>query len=108
YRRGVGDLIFDVDFDAVEVFNGHTFGNRSDPVKQAEAAGRNMVGGSDAHTLGELGGITVNVEGDLIESILAGGVQIKRMNPYLLFARHAGGLANRKFRQHVARRFSRN
>lgn len=59
FRMGVGDLIYRLDFDAVEVENGHTFRNRKNPLKMAQEKNLCMVGGSDAHTLGEIGSVTV-------------------------------------------------
>lgn len=76
YRRGVGDLILDVGFDAVEVVNGHTFGNKKDPRAICEKAGMPMVGGSDAHALEEVGSVLVEFEGDFRDALLAGKMRI--------------------------------
>ncbi|HHQ44519.1 MAG TPA: PHP domain-containing protein, partial [Candidatus Altiarchaeales archaeon] len=61
YRSGVGDLMHEVDFDAVEVLNGHTFGNTKDPAVEAKKSGLPMVGGTDAHTAKEVGGVRIKV-----------------------------------------------
>ena len=63
YRRGVKDLILKLDFDAVEVVNGHTFTNSRDPETLCRQGGIPMVGGSDAHALEEVGSVTVEFEG---------------------------------------------
>lgn len=102
YRRGVGDLIHNADFDAVEVVNGHTFGNRKDPVKEARDAGLSMTGGTDAHTTSELGGVTIEVHDDLIKDILKGKLEIHSKNTGLLFLNHWVGIGRRRFQKHIA------
>jgi predicted metal-dependent phosphoesterase TrpH len=65
-RGGVGKLISSVDFDAVEVCNGRTLLEWRSSRKVAERAHLNMVGGSDAHSLQEMGTITINADGDVL------------------------------------------
>jgi predicted metal-dependent phosphoesterase TrpH len=95
-RRGVGDLIHKVDFDAVEVVNGHTFGNKKDPRQECEGVGMPMVGGTDAHTVDEIGSVTIEFDGDLRQAIKNGETVIhSRPLPELLL-RHGIGLVKRK------------
>lgn len=76
YRRGVGDLILRVPFDAVEVVNGHTFTNWRNPRKMALQAKLPMTGGTDAHSLGEIGNVFIVVNGSPLEAIKKGEVKI--------------------------------
>jgi len=96
YRSGVGELIHAVPFDAVEAFNGHTFGNTCDPVAQAEKAGLPVVGGSDAHSTAEVGLVTVECEGPLMPALREGRVVVRQRHPLVLFANHGVGLVKRK------------
>ncbi|MFH1403435.1 MAG: PHP domain-containing protein [Candidatus Altiarchaeota archaeon] len=96
WRKGVGDLVLNLDFDAIEVYNGHTFGNSRNPVEAAGEVGLPMVGGSDAHTLGEIASVKVSVEGDVIESIKSGRVGIVKDALPTLLMKHAKGLVRRK------------
>jgi predicted metal-dependent phosphoesterase TrpH len=98
YRHSVGDLILKLEFDAVEVVNAHTFGNKKDPVKTAVENDLKMVGGSDAHTLGEIASVKIGVEGDVFECIKAGEVEIIKDNLPTLLVKHARGLMKRKLR----------
>jgi predicted metal-dependent phosphoesterase TrpH len=71
-RQGVGDLIYSVDFDAVEVYNGHTmlsYANPRDIIKNLRVP---AVGGSDAHLLSEIGSVVMHLEGDPLEAIVKG------------------------------------
>jgi len=79
FRDGVGDLIFEIPFDAMEVLNGHTIMNKKNPSRQAEAAGLTRVGGSDAHQLHEVGNIVVEYDGDPLEAIRSDDVRL--INP---------------------------
>ncbi|MBD3387933.1 MAG: PHP domain-containing protein [Candidatus Altiarchaeales archaeon] len=79
-RAALGDLILKLPFDAVEVVNGHTFGNKKDPVKVCREAGLPMVGGSDAHILSEVGSVTVEFDGDWRNAIKKGNVTIDSRN----------------------------
>lgn len=76
YRSGVGDLVYKLDFDAIEVVNSHTFGNRRDPVKVARELGLPMVGGSDAHTIKEIGNVVTELGNRPLEDIKAGKTKI--------------------------------
>jgi len=95
-RDGVGDLILSVPFDAVEVVNGHTFGSSRDPMKVCEEARIPMVGGSDAHTLPEIGLVTVEYEGDILSAIRSGRTRIKSKPVVQLMLNHGIGIIKRK------------
>jgi predicted metal-dependent phosphoesterase TrpH len=76
-RQGVGYLAFELDFDAVEVFNGHTMLTIKGPDQVLkELEGIPAVGGSDAHLLCELGSVVVKADGDVIEQIVKGEVDV--------------------------------
>jgi predicted metal-dependent phosphoesterase TrpH len=75
-RSGVGDLIYELNFDAVETVNGHTLSSAKDTGKIADELRMPKVGGSDAHCLDELGCVSIIVDNDPIESILGGDVEI--------------------------------
>jgi predicted metal-dependent phosphoesterase TrpH len=81
FRSGVGDLILELPFDAVEVVNGHTFGNRRDPVRVCSEAGLPMVGGSDAHSLREIGSVTNRFEGDWMQAVKRGDLKVESSHP---------------------------
>jgi len=78
FRGGVGDLVYKLDFDAVEVYNGHTIMSGRNINKIADELGLPKTGGSDAHSLRELGNIhmftddevTINSADDVIDAIL--------------------------------------
>ncbi|RLI90924.1 MAG: metal-dependent phosphoesterase [Candidatus Altiarchaeales archaeon] len=76
FRSGVGDLLYKIDFDAVEVINGRTLLTTRDMTKIAKNIKLPKVGGSDAHSLDELGSVSIVVDNDPIESILKGNVEI--------------------------------
>ena len=76
FRSGVGDLIYKIDFDAIEVINGRTILTTRDMRKIAKNIKLPKVGGSDAHSLDELGSVSIVVDNDPIESILKGNVEI--------------------------------
>jgi len=76
FRSGVGDLIYKIDFDAIEVINGRTLLTTRDMRKIAKNIKLPKVGGSDAHSLDELGSVSIVVDNDPIESILKGNVEI--------------------------------
>lgn len=76
FRSGVGDLIYKLDFDAIEVVNGRTLSTTRDMAKIAENIKLPKVGGSDAHCLDEVGSVSILVDNDPIESILKGNVEI--------------------------------
>ncbi len=76
FRSGVGDLIYKIDFDAIEVVNGRTLSTTRDMRRIAKNIKLPKVGGSDAHCLDELGSVSIVVDNDPIESILKGNVEI--------------------------------
>jgi len=76
FRSSVGDLIYKIDFDAIEVINGRTLLTTRDMTKIAKNIKLPKVGGSDAHSLDELGSVSIVVDNDPIESILKGNVEI--------------------------------
>lgn len=79
-RRGLEDKLYDLDnIDAIEAYNGRTLDVNNDKALQiADRLGRPMVGGSDAHTEGELGNFCtyfkddIRSEADFIEAIKNG------------------------------------
>jgi predicted metal-dependent phosphoesterase TrpH len=75
-RSGVGDLVYKLDFDAMEVVNGRTLLTVGDMIEIAKKVKLSKVGGSDAHCLDELGCVSIVVDDDPIESILKGDVEI--------------------------------
>lgn len=75
-RSGVGDLIYKLKFDAIEVVNGRTLLTARDMKKIADEIRLPKVGGSDAHCLDELGTVSILVDDDPIESILKGNVEV--------------------------------
>ncbi len=77
YRKGFEDLAKKLDFDAIEVMNGHTLVNKKNPTAVAEEIGKPMVGGSDAHILREVGNVCVVTDDEPLEAIRSGRVRIK-------------------------------
>jgi len=71
-RSGVKDLVFSVDFDAVEVYNGHTMISSESPGGLIKRLKIPAVGGSDAHLLSEIGSVIMHLEGDPLEAIVKG------------------------------------
>lgn len=76
FRRGVGDTVRELRFDAIEILNGHTLMNTKDPKQVAKEIGLPMVGGSDAHNIAEIGNIAIRFDGDPLESIRKGKVSV--------------------------------
>jgi predicted metal-dependent phosphoesterase TrpH len=68
-RSGVGDLCWKLDFDAIEI-NGHCLYGNGYAEDAARAHGKPLVGGSDAHSVGEIGTICTEVEGSTPEEII--------------------------------------
>lgn len=95
YRGGVGDLVCKLDFDAMEVRNGHTFGDRKDPMKVAQEVGLPMVGGSDAHSLREIGNVALVLDGNPLEEIKAGRVRIESASKSKFVVNHVNTLVRR-------------
>ena len=96
YRRGVGDLVYELDFDAIEVINGHTFADRKDPVKVAKELGLPMTGGSDAHCLKEIGNVTIELNDDFSTSIKSNNIKINSVSRSSMFLNHVNNLFKRK------------
>jgi len=96
YRRGVGNLVLKLEFDAVEVANGHTLFNRIDVEKLCRKHGLRMVGGTDAHAKNEIGSVTVECDRPVLEAIKAGEVRIRSKNKPLLYYNHAKYLFKRR------------
>ena len=71
-RQGVGDLVYSVNFDAVEVYNGHTMISYKNPRDILRNLRVPAVGGSDAHLLSEIGSVVMHLEGDPLEAIVKG------------------------------------
>lgn len=69
FRGGVGDLIKCLRFDGVEVCNGRTLLEKRNSLKIADEFHLPKVGGSDAHSLKELGSVTISFDGDLFDAI---------------------------------------
>ncbi|MBU4201955.1 MAG: CehA/McbA family metallohydrolase [Candidatus Altiarchaeales archaeon] len=76
-RQGVGDLIYELDFDAVEIYNGHTLSVTKSPEDTMKGLNIPAVCGSDAHCLDEIGMAVIRVKGDPIEAIRNGDVKIE-------------------------------
>lgn len=76
-RSGVGDLIYKLDFDAIEIFNGHTIFSSKNMKKIVGDINLPLVGGSDAHRLDEIGCISILVGNDPLNSIKRGEVEIE-------------------------------
>lgn len=86
-RGSFGDLIYSLPFDAIEVVNGHTLLNTRDPKAVADELGLTKVGGSDAHSLHEIGNITLEFDGDdVIEAIRKNTVKINAVGKISLFS----------------------
>jgi predicted metal-dependent phosphoesterase TrpH len=76
-RAALGDLVYKLPFDAIEVLNGHTLFNTRNPSKVADELKLPKVGGSDAHSLHEIGNICVEAEGDdVVEAIRSNRVRV--------------------------------
>jgi hypothetical protein len=96
YRWGVGDLIMTAGFDAVEVVNGHTFGNTKNPREMALKANLPMVGGTDAHSLAEIGNVSITTDKtDILDAIKKGEVEIRHVWPGKFPYWHARTLLDR-------------
>jgi predicted metal-dependent phosphoesterase TrpH len=76
-RGGVRDLVYNLDFDAMEILNGHVIINTKDPAKVAAEIGMPAVGGSDAHVLEEIGNIMTFVGKEPLKDISSGKARIK-------------------------------
>ena len=97
-RTGIGDLALRDCFDAIEAINGKTFINSKNVRKIAKENNITCVGGSDAHCASELGSVTINLEGDLIDAILKGDIEI---NANLNKARILKGIICRRIHRYL-------
>ena len=77
FRLGVGDLIYSLNFDAVEVFNGRALSSSRNMRKIAEDIKLPITGGSDAHCMDEVGGVCIIVGNDPLDSIKRGDVAVE-------------------------------
>lgn len=76
FRSGVGDLVFNLNFDAVELYNGHTLASTRDIEGVRSEIKIPVVGGSDAHRLEDVGLVYIETGDDPIESIKKGEVEV--------------------------------
>jgi len=77
FRVGVGDLIYELNFDAVELYNGHSLSTKKSPDDISRKLKVPVVGGSDAHCLDEIGIVSIIAEGEPIEAIRNGKVMVE-------------------------------
>jgi len=77
FRSGVGDLIYKLDFDAVEVYNGHTLSTKKSPEDISRKLEVPVVGVSDVHRLDEVGMVSIVVGEDPIDAIRSGKVMVE-------------------------------
>lgn len=79
FRGGVGDLILKLKFDGIEVKNGRTIMSSKsiDEIKKiADEMRITKTGGSDAHSLQEIGNVRISVNEDPVEAIKKGNVEV--------------------------------
>ncbi|MEM2918362.1 MAG: PHP domain-containing protein [Candidatus Altiarchaeota archaeon] len=77
FRGGVRDLIFKLKFDAIEIENGHTLYSTKKP-SEIKKSNLPLVGGSDAHSLDEIGSVSILVpeNENLVDAIKNNSVEI--------------------------------
>ena len=79
FRRGVGNLCWKLEFDAIEI-NGHCLHGNTKAEKAAQLHNKPLVGGSDAHSISGVGAICTEVEGknrkELLENIKKGECRV--------------------------------
>jgi len=75
-RKGVGDLVYELDFDAVELFNGHTLFTTRNLEEIAKEINKPVTGGSDAHIIDDLGSVYIKVGDDVLDSIKKGMIEV--------------------------------
>ncbi|MEA1925009.1 MAG: CehA/McbA family metallohydrolase [Candidatus Altiarchaeota archaeon] len=68
-RKGVGELIYELDFDAVELYNGHTLLSTRNLEDIAKEINKPVTGGSDAHIIDDIGSVYIKVGDDVLDSI---------------------------------------
>ena len=78
-RHGVGDLCWKLPFDAIEI-NGHCLYGNGKAERIAAKHKKPLVGGSDAHSIGEIATICTDVEGkdakEVLENIKKGRCKV--------------------------------
>ena len=95
YRKGVGDCILHLDFDGVEIVNGHTFGSKKDVSALCDGLGLRKIGGSDAHTLDEIGMVYCEFKGGWREGLRAEECIIHSKHVFSRAFMHGWGLLER-------------
>jgi len=76
FRGGVGDLIYELNFDAVELYNGHTLSAYKSVDEIIRMNKLPVVGGSDAHRCEDIGTVFIETEEDPLDSIRRGNVKV--------------------------------
>jgi len=69
FRRGVGDLSYMLEFDAIEI-NGHCLHGNGHTESVAKEHSKPLTGGSDAHSLSGIGAIVTEVQGKNAKEII--------------------------------------
>ncbi len=103
FRSGVGDLCWKLGFDAIEV-NGHCLYGNSKAEKAAKEHGIPLVGGSDAHSVDEIGSICTLVSGgsaaEILDAIRCGRCRpVHKKNKASLKASIVLGKVSRKYQK---------
>ncbi len=75
-RGGVGDLIYKLKFDAVELYNGHTLYTSKSIDEILEKNRLPVTGGSDAHRIDDIGTVYIETGEDVLDSIKKGNVKV--------------------------------
>lgn len=104
FRRGVGDLCWKLDFDAIEI-NGHCLHGNGKAENAAKKHKKPLVGGSDAHALSGIGAICTEIEAktaeEIIENIKAGKTKVVyKRNPVSLKTSIITDSISRKYHMH--------
>ena len=100
-RRGVGDLCYRLEFDAIEI-NGHCLYGNHTAEEVARKSGKPLVGGSDAHSLDGIGAICTEIEGESAEEILE---NIKKGNCRVIYKRNKLALKGSILADKITRRY---
>jgi len=85
-RKGIGDLVKKLKFDAIEVMNGRNYLANGKARKVAEELNTAVTGGSDAHIIDEIGNCYTLYKNDLYNEIKNRETRAEGnlANPYLL------------------------
>ncbi|OYT26490.1 MAG: hypothetical protein B6U97_03675, partial [Candidatus Altiarchaeales archaeon ex4484_96] len=75
-RGGVGDLIFRLDFDAVELINGHTLSSTRRLDEIAKKVDKPITGGSDAHIIDDIGSVYMITGDNVLDCIRKGSFEV--------------------------------